>query len=1031
LTVRLLQASERPFAYDGPRRMLGSVGESPLPASGSWRVSVRCVPLVRRGKHHLEQELRVNLRGGPPGSTVELRLTGPGGDEPRTSVSLDGEGIGTAELWIGEIGGPASARLEVRSADSIVAVGDVVVTPQRRWTVFVVQHSHLDIGYTDRQSIVLGNHGNYLDSVLDLAEATEGWPDDAQFRWTIESAYSAFRWFERRSTAETTALARLCRQGRVELTAFPFQLHTEACSTDELYRLVGLTKSFADRHGLRLDTAMHTDVPGAAAGVVDVLSEAGVRYLSAAHNWAGRSVPYMVGGQGLTRPFWWRSQQGRRLLVWFTDTPHGMAYMEGNIVGLAESYECAQRYLPDYLRLLASQPYPYGAEVFGWSALPENVSIVREAYLHDSLHLRVQGADADNAGPSIVPASTIRRWNDTYVAPRLRSATNREFFADIEARSGDQLAEHEGDWTDWWADGLGSGARPLGANRRAQALLRTAETIDAVAAGCAGTAEPARNEDDAIVLKLGLFDEHTWGAHLPWGDDEDGDSAGALQWGRKSEFAYQALDEASDRVEAAAHRLGRLVGSSEAALASIVVINSVGLRRTELVEAFLPATVVALDTGIEIVDPRTGNVLPHREILVLPEEWPTRPVGRRLELLVADVPACGWARLDVRNGKGSVADVAVGAAEALVGDDLTVAYDLDDVVITSIRQGATELVNQQGLGGANQYIRDRYGTTSGFDHLSGRLEGNLSLLGKRSVARHGVVREAVRTAHGSQLTVTATAEGVRSFETRLRLVERTGRLEIRNRFFKLASDAKESVYFAFPFSHSVAPTAWELTGGIGGSDVPVVPGSAIHVRAIRHWVAFDEPGWSTVWATLEAPLVHFGNIPLPYAPFPPTLRLPAPEPATIYSWALNNIWDTNFPAQQQGETTLTYAIAGSDESKGRVLGASTAAALTDPMVAAVVPGGATAPAAAAGSVVELGNEKVQLVRARASARGLELWLRSLAGEMETVLLRFGGTPRRVAAGAIFGEPAEVAIGGDGSVAVAVPAGALVRVEVHA
>ena len=38
----------------------------------------------------------------------------------------------------------------------------------------------------------------------------------------------------------------------------------------------------------------------------------------------------------------------------------------------------------------------------------------------------------------------VRRWNQTWDYPRLRMAVNIEFF----------------DWTDWRADGLGSGAPP-------------------------------------------------------------------------------------------------------------------------------------------------------------------------------------------------------------------------------------------------------------------------------------------------------------------------------------------------------------------------------------------------------------------------------------------------------------------------------------------------------------------------------------------------------------------------------------------
>jgi hypothetical protein len=66
---------------------------------------------------------------------------------------------------------------------------DLVVTPVRRWDVHLVHHSHLDIGYTDPQGRVLAEHLSYLDSALDLVRETDGWHDDAQFRWAVESLW--------------------------------------------------------------------------------------------------------------------------------------------------------------------------------------------------------------------------------------------------------------------------------------------------------------------------------------------------------------------------------------------------------------------------------------------------------------------------------------------------------------------------------------------------------------------------------------------------------------------------------------------------------------------------------------------------------------------------------------------------------------------------------------------------------------------------------------------------------------------------
>ena len=102
------------------------------------------------------------------------------------------------------------------------------------------------------------------------------------------------------------------REGRIELSAMPFNLHTEACSTDELFELLARRPRRGRHWGCRWSAAMQTDVPGAVGGLPDALGEAGVRYLAVAHNWAGRSVPHLAGRAALPRLFRWRGPAGPR-----------------------------------------------------------------------------------------------------------------------------------------------------------------------------------------------------------------------------------------------------------------------------------------------------------------------------------------------------------------------------------------------------------------------------------------------------------------------------------------------------------------------------------------------------------------------------------------------------------------------------------------------------------------------------------------------------------------------------------------------
>lgn len=61
---------------------------------------------------------------------------------------------------------------------------------QRDWTIYLVQHTHTDIGYTKPQTEILSEHLRYIDYAIDYSDLTKDYPDDARFRWTCEAAWA-------------------------------------------------------------------------------------------------------------------------------------------------------------------------------------------------------------------------------------------------------------------------------------------------------------------------------------------------------------------------------------------------------------------------------------------------------------------------------------------------------------------------------------------------------------------------------------------------------------------------------------------------------------------------------------------------------------------------------------------------------------------------------------------------------------------------------------------------------------------------
>ncbi|MCU1526931.1 MAG: hypothetical protein JWP75_694 [Frondihabitans sp.] len=943
--------------------------------------------------------------------------------------------------------GPAgSVRLLVRAVDDTTQVTLAVpefgsetlsfaLQHQREWTIHLVHHSHFDFGYTDRQTEVFAAQRSYLDSALELIEETADWPEESRFRWNSEALWAINDWQQHRPESQMKRLIGHVKNGSIGLSALPDNLHTDVCSTDELHELLRGARRLRDEFGIPFVSAMQTDVPGQVAGLPDALAEVGTRYLSVAHNWAGRSQPHTSGALNLPRLFRWRSLAGNEVLVWMTDSPHGLAYMEGPMVGFTEGIEQVENYFPAYLTAMSTKGYPFPPGVFG----DHGESFEgRDPYPWDVLHLRVQGYMGDNAPARLMLPTIVREWNETWESPRLRVSRNEDFFEDAEARLGDELITVEGDWGDWWVEGVGSAAVPMSFMRTAQAEVvdaRTLSQLSALSGGDAVRDEAARSSEayDAISM----FNEHTWGAGNSWTHGDEGFSSGELQWQWKVAQSLIAQQRSSELLETALSYLGQAIAPASGALASFAIANPTGIARSGTVSFLLPEAAAPFSARIELVDGRTGSAVPF--VVADQTNAAHRESGRCIEARLEDVPPLGYVRLDVREAKGFAASVPASAEQAQVkheagsgsseyglislgdaerseGADLVnrpraelltleneylkVRVDEQSSAISSIVEKRTgrELVNQDATVGFNGYVYDEYASSgAGFNHLANKLavSERLEMLATRTVGRPSRIVDRSDSALEQTLVYEYQAAGVEWVRVTLRLRHGDPRLLIENRLAKPSRLVKESAYFGFPFAGEDARLRFEVSGGVTGDGLPHIPGAPQHMRGVRDWVLVQSDDDAVAWITKDAPLVEPHTIAVPYAPFPASTS--PLEPGTIYSWVHNNVWDTNFPIEQEFEATFEYAVgvrATEDESPSE-LAVRTAAELVHPLRAA------RATAAAGDGPAELGaitisDPRVQvvgLVQAEAGARILRL--QSLADEGVRVAIGFRSVPGRV------------------------------------
>lgn len=881
---------------------------------------------------------------------------------------------------------PLAATLRTQAGE---ARAETTLAPARRWTIFLVHHSHFDIGYTDLQPTVLQQQQEFLDLVLAYCRDTADWPEGARFAWTVEATMPLQLYLANRPPERVAAFMELVRAGRVEVAAIYANLTSEQCSAEGLVRSLAFAGELREHFGITVDSAMQTDLTGLTWGFIPILAGAGVRYLALApNNYHARFDA--EGGGSLPRPFWWAAPDGSRVLTWITDQPY-IHYQEGNFLGFVEDVDAVLERLPDYLLRREAAGYPW-----------------------DVLHLRVQGWPfGDNLPPSLLPATIARAWNQRWEWPRLRVATNREFFQYMEERHGDAIPTLAGDLPTWWADGAGSAAYELGLNRLTHTRLIAAEAIGALDAAARGNLGAAPRERIAAAnQEMLLFDEHTWGATWPEQDASRGGAAGARQWRWKAAYAERAAAQSEALLQAALHSLaGRIGGPPGPRLA---VVNPLSWTRTDRVEAPLPMGWTG-GTACTVVDEATGERAPGQ---ITPH---TAFGGGRVRFLAREVPGLGYRtyRLEAAPPAEPAAAGSPGLAE---GRFYRVELDPASGAVRSLidRDLGRELVDGAAPFGLNAPVYEEYERPAGQGRaylaalaiLANRFYVDLSAypwddlvqrLARRYQPEETEVSAPARAADGVlELRARTRAGRCREVELRILVDEELKRIDFVDRVQKEATLAKESLAFPFPFALPEAEIHHEIAAGIVRPGRDELPGGCREWYAIQSWVHLASRGVGVTWAPLEAPLVQYGGIRTAQP-----AGAPWPRNGWVVSWAMNNLWSTNFPAAQGGEASFRYRLTSDARPYDPLAATRFGWEAASPLLAVPLAGDAPAPRLAPGTGallrVEPAGLLVQAVKRAERGDDLVVRLYQPRGEGGTARLQIAGV---VLAGAALADLVE-------------------------
>ena len=234
--------------------------------------------------------------------------------------------------------------------------------------------------------------------------------------------------------------------------------------------------------------------------------------------------------------FWWKMPDGRRVFVWIGEHyARGYYYFHPHTWRRGPVPEASDtRYRParpaDFFR-----PDEESVKTAHAHLLNNLRDLENAGYDYPTLVLSVTNEwRMDNDPPFPGMADFVATWNRLKLSPELRLTTASKALESLEKEVGDRIPEHEGEWTDWWANGSASDPRGIAASRKAK---RVAAAAVSDAWGPLSTA--ATHAFDGVNRSLCLFDEHTWGSADSIGLPHAIETWG--QYNEKSRNAYHAL----------------------------------------------------------------------------------------------------------------------------------------------------------------------------------------------------------------------------------------------------------------------------------------------------------------------------------------------------------------------------------------------------------------------------------------------------------------------------------------------------------
>lgn len=776
----------------------------------------------------------------------------------------------------------------------------------KKWTMYIIHHSHTDIGYTERQDKIIRYQCDFIKQAVDILNDLHinNKIQYRGFKWQCENYWQVKNFYENSSEDYIKNFEKYIKSGEIGLSGNYLNL-TELIAYDVLDHKLREAADYAKRLGINIKSGMSADINGFAWGYSKALHKNGItRLFSCLHPHHGMFPLYKK-----QIPFWWETPKGNKILVWNGDQYHLgnellLSPNAGNTYMIKDEFE--DEINTNQLEVLETRVSRYLKNLEG------------EEYPYDFVPVMVSGAITDNAPPNGKIAERISEMNKYFKGNiKFEMVTLDDFFDIVESKCVN-IDTYKGDWNDWWADGVGSTSAVVKHFRDAQRKYDLCGKLD-----------PKNELGDNKLLNeaeenLIMYAEHTWGYSSSVSEPFE-TLVNDLEL-KKSSYAINANTAIAKNLDKILASKGEVTISPDR-VKLYKIINPYNNKVKDPAKIylefweFIDDVRFKLGDQIEVIDEKSGKVLKSQVIRIAR--------AYQVEVMM-ELEAKEERIIRIRNKKNKVTNTIKN--HAYIG-----AEGVEDILSECLRKVNIRCLDNdfykiildedRGIISIKDKIDDKelIRSDSQYTAFQGIYEiTNIVTTPCEERRRMGRNRKSASTNRYSSrvknisivengdifatVALNYELEGTGEYTVFLKVYNDIPKIEAKIRVHKSSRWEPENLYVSLPFTTGQEEVKYiDKTGCIIRPGIDQLPGSNMEFYLLQNGIACIGENKSLVIAIKDAPLVTFGDLKAHQ------IELCSGEntklnKSTAFSWVMNNYWETNFKVDLGGFYEFQYTI---------------------------------------------------------------------------------------------------------------------------